>query len=373
MTTITPSQQKKELSCQEILIQELNETKNVDIYPCYTLVGEIYDYLKNSQNIDTSLIDVQEEITTTQNLIIKSSGEYVFVFEMFPDPNQLVNYQSNNVKSICKVHKNIDLVNKSSVVGQSVLNNIFAKVSMKLDFTKLISDLWKESFFKKETNSEKCLGRSNFVTFDYDWYDNKTYDIIKKKSVIISLTKDNRYFLIGSGINILNKKKSVKKDWKYYITLVLFPIISIVIYILILRKRTTLTGILVYIFITIISFIFLYNNLHEPGTYEKELVDSENQNKVLLGISAVIIGMSIVLKDITFRDQESKARFMKANIISFLLLILTLAVPPLEKTGKSVANLTQMKYFVLFCALMIISSSVILYTLEKNGVEYKNN
>lgn len=363
MTTIPPH--KKELSCQEILIKELNETKNIDIYPCYTLTGEVYDYLSHSQNIDTAVIDIQEELTTTQNLIIKSTGEYVFVFEMFPEQNQLENFDSNNVKSICKVHKNIDLVNKSSVVGQAVLNNIFSKVSMKLDYTKLISDLWKESYFKKEKNSEKCLGRSNFVTFDYDWYDNKTYDIIRKRSILLSLEKDNRYFLLGSGIPISNKKKINKKDTKYYITLILFPIISIIIYLLILRNRITFTGNLVYIFIVIVSFIFLYNNLHEPGTYEKELIDSENQNKVLLGISAVIIGMSIVLKDMSFRDEESKSRFMKANISSFLLLILTLAVPPLEKTGKSVNNLVQIKYFVLFCALMIITASVVLYTLEK--------
>ena len=60
---------------------------------------EAIQYLTKSVLLDTALIDIQEELTTTQNLIIKSTGEYIFVFEMFPEQNQLENFDSTYFKT----------------------------------------------------------------------------------------------------------------------------------------------------------------------------------------------------------------------------------------------------------------------------------
>ena len=352
--------------CKNIFKDELEATqkKNETLY-AYAITSACYEFITHSDNIDQSFISVQEETTITKNILLKSS-EYVFGFEMFPSKEQLqIKADDTVIDSICVFHNTTSLVGKSTILGQSELNNITSKLKLKIDYPKLISDLWKNAYFNQNPNSMNCLGRPNYTVFEYDWYEPVNFEIIRKRSVLLPIYKNGRYFIIGSGYAIKNYEIIKDKDVIYYGSTIIFPILTLIIFYFILYKKISYTGIIIYFIINLLLYGYLFNNSTESGTYEKELIDSENQIRVIIGVAGIVVGISLILKDLEFINQENKIIFSKTIAFSFLLFIIIICFPPLDKKGKTVHNLIRIKYFCIFILISMISSCIILFTNEK--------
>jgi hypothetical protein len=346
--------------------KELEDTKkNNETLYAYAIVSECNDLITHSDNLEQTFISIQEETTLTKNILLKSS-EYVFGFEMFPTKEQLdIKAHNTIVSSTCVFHNTTDLVNKNTIIGQQFLNTITSKVNLKINFPKLISDLWKTAYFGQNDNSIKCLGRPNFTQFEYDWYEPINFEIIRKRSVLLPIYKDGRYFIIGSGYTIKNYVPKFNKNNVYYITIILFPVLTFAIYYLILYKNINTIGTIIYFILSSLLYLYFFKYKSESGTYEKELIESQYQTSILIGVSSIVIGLAIVAKDVQFKNQKNKDSFIKLIIISFLLFIYNIIYPHYDKKGATIHNLIKIKYFISFSLILLITAAIILYITEK--------
>lgn len=352
--------------CKNVMKKELEDTKksNETLY-AYAIVSECYELITHSDNMDETFISIQEETTLTKNILLKSS-EYVFGFEMFPTKEQLNDKSFNTiVSSNCVFHNTTDLVGKSTIIGQNFLNNVTSKVKLKINYPKLISDLWKTAYFGQNENSVKCLGRPNFTQFEYDWYEPINFEIIKKRSVLLPIYKNGRYFLIGSGYTIKNYAPVLDKNIVYYATIIIFPLISFLIFFLVLYNKISNFGVFIYFALSLLLYFYFFKYKSESGTYEKELVESQYQTSILIGISSIVIGLAIVAKDIQFTTPVNKNNFTKLIIVSFLLFIYNIVYPHYDKKGSTLHNLVRIKYFISFSLILLITAAIVLYITEK--------
>ena len=352
--------------CKNIMKKELEDTKkNNETLYAYAIVSECNDLITHSENIDETFISIQEETSITKNILLKSS-EYVFGFEMFPTKEQLdINAVNTIVSSNCVFHNTPELVNKNTIIGQQFLNTITSKVNLPINYPKLISDLWKTSYFSQNENSIKCLGRPNYTQFEYDWYEPINYELIRKRSVLLPIYQDGRYFMIGSGYTIKTYNPLKIKNSLYYISIIIFPILIFLIFFWVLYKNTTILGTILYFILSALLYFYFFKQKNDSGTYEKELMESQNQTSILIGITSTVIGLAIVSKDAQFNNKDNKNNFTKLLILSFLIFIYNILYPYFDKKGKTINTLIKIKYFISFSVLLLITAAVILYIAEK--------
>jgi len=353
---------REEIFRKQIDVQ--SDFKN-ETYDAIALSSLAYHFLKNASDFERAIAELQYQTIQTKHLVLNKTKEYLFLFEVFPSPEDLEKpIPDKIINSFAKVHNNQNIVGKSTILGQKSIDEINSKVKLKINLPLLVSDMWRSIHFNLNPKAVDCLNIPNYIFFEYDWFDPISYDIIKKRSVIFPFERDGRYFILGSGFTISKTEKKITLDIYYKTSVVLFPIIVFILYYFILKNKLNNIGLVCYFIVSIICYKLIYANLTEPGTYEKELSDKKDQATIALGIAGIALGLSIASNQMTFNNRDNKELFIKVLMIAFMIFIFTLLVNTSQKIGEKINKILRIRSFLMFVGVLLISSTVIMYTFE---------
>lgn len=354
-------------SCEEIFRKQIDvphDFKN-ETYDAIALASLSYHFLKNADDFNRAILELQYQTIQTKHLVLNKTKEYMFFWEVFPSPEDLEKPIPNKIiQSMGLVHNNQNLINKSAVLGQKSLDDLISKVKLAINLPLLVSDMWRSAYFSSNQKTIDCLNIQNYIFFEYDWLDPINFDIIRKRSIIFSFERDGRYFILGSGFTISKLVQKINSDIYYKVSVILFPLIILLIYIFMLRNKINKLGLFIYFCISIISYRLIYANLTEPGTYEKELLDKKDQGTISLGIAGIALGLSIASDQLSFKNPEHKPLFNKVLMCSFMIFIFTLLVNTSQKSGDKINLILRIRYFIMFVGILLIASMIILYIFE---------
>lgn len=342
--------------CLNKLLTNLDKYDNKEkAINSYNLLNLSYKLLNNTDNINAELIDLLYNTIIKKNLIT-NKNEYVFCWEIFPK-----NINGEFIPSICRLHNNERIINKSSVEAQKELQPIFEKVDKKINIPILISDMWK----KANSIDTNCISDDvyNFAVYDYDWFNPDNYDIVKKRSLLIPFEKNGRYFLLGTGFTTSEEIRSEKVDSFVIITLIIFSIISIYEFFFI-KNKINRTGMIIFFILTIFVIYFLYNNRRKAGSYSFELSENKDQYAVILGMASITFGISISLNNFNI----NKSKYYQYILLTFIIIMFILNIRSFEQSGKSLYFFYRIRNTMMYMTIYVISVTLLLILFKKNKV-----
>jgi hypothetical protein len=85
----------------------------------------------------------------------------------------------------------------------------------------------------------------------------------------------------------------------------------------------------------------------------------------VLGIAAIIIGISVFSSYLEFKKDTAKQEVTSLFNISYFILMFILVIPVVKKTGDDLQHVTRTRNFLVYCSILTILSSVIIYLFEK--------
>jgi hypothetical protein len=303
-----------------------------------------YIIKKNANNLKDFFIKKKAELDDLQT----DKGEYVYVNEIIPNNLNLSRNLYHPKESIIgKTPKEInDYVNKT----------LIKKREHYIDQRVILRKGWKAC--KNQINSRKLS--SNYTSINYKWYSfikNKPYI----KSALVKLIQINgKYYLIGCGVHTEDYIEERPGLFKRNLKLISVTLITTLLYFYRVQDFS-LIGLILYIAMVVYVNHIILSSTRKPESYENELKEREELNKIAFSIGATICALIIASNILKFDTILVKQKYQRNLLSSFAILIFAVLIQPYDNTGVAVHKTSIVQQILILITFNFVALTLFSY------------
>lgn len=346
--------------------------KNFKEYPKKTLdsIGLMItavNILYGAKTIDEGL-QALNYYTIYKPILLTNKGDYVYVLEF--SKNEFT--KENTI--IIRNHIDPYLINKTSVIGESVLDKINLKTLQKIDLTSLNNTLVKNG---QKIYNKDCIDEITkyFNYSQYDFYDPTNFNIILKRGYGVQIEKEGRKFLIGSGFNLDEKPKIIvinEKNLKFN-RLIVFTISvtiwTVIVFFLLGHKK--LPSRFYYYLLVIIGIVISICSaisFNLPGSLKREKQEKNEMIKRIITILSIFLGFAVLLSNAvnykSFFKYFSSYFFIRFLITGFWFALASIIIPIFKESAPQIKIVASFQRVLLNISIGLIFFAV-LYQIKE--------
>jgi hypothetical protein len=306
-----------------------------------------YIIKKNSSNLKDFFVKHKAELDGLQT----DKGEYVYVNEILPNN---INVSRN------LYHPTQGIMGKTPQEINDLLNKTLIKSEKhRVDQREILRKGWKAC--KNQINSRKLS--SNYTIINYKWYSfvkNKPYT---KRALVKIIRINGKYYLIGCGVHTEDYIEDKPGFFKRNLKLISVTLITTLLYYLRVQDFS-LIGLILYLAMSLYVNHIILSSTRKPESYENELKEREELNKIAFSIGATICALIIASNILNFQTTLVKQKYQRNLLSSFAILIFAVLIQPYDNTGVAVHKTSIVQQILILITFNYVGITLFSYLFQ---------